>query len=65
MTIAIIIIVVVALIAWPIYGYMKGAPYGLGAEGIKYSMVGLAGMKKLNKLIEEEKQRAAGAENPG
>ena len=47
----IIIIFVVSFVGWPTYGYLKGRPHGLGAEGIKYSMVGIFGMKKLNEEI--------------
>ncbi len=54
-----LIFVVVAVLAWGAYGYLKGKPHGLGAEGIKYSMTGVFGMKKLNKLIEEKQSREA------
>ena len=56
-----IIIVVVAFIGWGTYGYLKGKPHGLGAEGFKYAMTGLFGMKKLDARIaevERNKQRS-------
>jgi len=55
------IIVVVAFVVWGTYGYLKGKPHGLGAEGFKYSMTGVFGMKKLNERIAEvERQKRAG-----
>lgn len=56
-----IAIVVIAFVGWGTYGYLKGKPHGLGAEGFKYSMTGLFGMKKLNKLIEEKQRRDSDA----
>ncbi len=52
-------IVVLGFLVWGTYGYIKGKPHGLGAEGFKYSMTGLFGMKKLNKLIEEKQAQEA------
>jgi len=46
-----LIITLVAALGWGIYGYMKGAPHGLGAQGVKASLTGIFGMRKLNEAI--------------
>lgn len=46
-----IIIFVVTTLGWAAYGYSKGAPHGLGSEGIKAAMTGIFGMRKLNEKI--------------
>lgn len=55
MVAVIIVIFVLAFVGWPTYGYLKGKPHGLGAEGIKYSMTGVLGMKKLNAEIRNKR----------
>ena len=52
-----IIFLVVVILAWGAYGYVKGKPHGLGTEGIKCGMSGLFGMRKLNKMILEKQVR--------
>lgn len=51
-----IAIFVVATLAWGLYGYFKGAPHGLGKQGVMCAMTGILGMKKLNRLIAEQQR---------
>ncbi len=57
-----LIIVVVAIVGWGVYGYMKGAPHGLGAEGSKLAMTGIFGMPKPHQNI--EKTESSGDSRP-
>lgn len=54
MGLVIVAIIVIAAIGWGIVGYRKGAPHGLGKEGVMYSMIGIIGMRKLDAKISEK-----------
>lgn len=49
-----IAIFLIATIGWGLYGYLKGAPHGLGKQGVVCAMTGILGMRKLNRLIAEQ-----------
>ena len=54
MSTAVIVIIILAALFWPTYGYLKGRPHGLGGKGIMYSMIGLFGMRMLNNEIRKK-----------
>lgn len=51
----IVAIIIIGAIVWGFVGYRKGAPHGLGKEGVMYSMIGIIGMRKLDAKISAKK----------
>ena len=56
-----VIIFIAVFAVWGTIGYRKGAPHGLGMQGIMYSMIGIFGMRKLDRLIMDKKRDESAA----